>query len=351
MEFDPRIERYFDFELSEIEREEFLRELELNSELKTQFDLYSLVIEGIRSEGREELKEYIKSRVDEQSTTTQTNLWFYAAASVTVLLLGYFAIYKYVETGSFKESADYITLKDEKSDRVKFWKNKKLGKSILPDILFGNKSDSTNAENHWTDSLLAVYSEPNVETQAGVDADDTEIETTNPDYEVALDDQDKGTYEMNSRMSVSEGESAAPVMARPSASREKSKKSLASDTVELTRRTISTSRVVAIHLPGLSENVAPIGKSMPSNTQKVNPARFTIIQQEARNEKPAIECQGNNIFLINMGSESPLMYEIDGNFYLELGPKNIISIKLNVARVEKPKPITDKKIMDKIQPK
>jgi hypothetical protein len=108
---------------------------------------------------------------------------------------------------------------------------------------------------------------------------------------------------------------------------------------------------VAIHLPGLSENVATPEKSMPSSTQKSNPARFTIIQQEARNEKPAIECQGNNIFLINMGSESPLMYEIDGNLYLELGPKNIISIKLNVARVEKPKPITDKKIIDKIQPK
>ncbi len=349
MEFDPRIERYFDFELSDNEREEFLRELELNSELKAQFDLYSLIIEGIRSEGREELKEYIKSRVDEQSTTTQTNLWFYAAASVTVLLLGYFAIYKYVETGSLKESAEYITLKDEKSDRVKFWKNKKLGKSILPSILFGDKSDSTDAEKHWTDSLLAVYSEPTVESQTEVDADGTDIETVY--YEIAADDQDKGTYEMNSRMSVSEGESAAPVMARPDASRGKSKKSLASDSVELTRRTISTSRVVAIHLPGLSENLSTPEKSIPSSSQKVNPARFNIIQQEARNEKPAIECQGNNIFLINMGSESPLMYEIDGNLYLELGPQNIISIKLNVARVEKPKPITDKKIIDKIQPK
>jgi hypothetical protein len=351
MEFDPRIERYFDFELSDNEREEFLRELELNSELKAQFDLYSLIIEGIRSEGREELKEYIKSRVDEQSTTTQTNLWFYAAASVTVLLLGYFAIYKYVETGSLKESAEYITLKDEKSDRVKFWKNKKLGKSILPSILFGDKSDSTDAEKHWTDSLLAVYSEPTVESQKEVDADGTDIETVNPDNEIAADDQAQGSYEMNSRMSVSEGESAAPVMAKPGIARDKSKKNLASDTVELTRRTISTSRVVAIHLPGLSENLSSPEKSIPSSSQKYNPAKFTIIQQEARNEKPAIECQGNNIFLINMGSESPLMYEIDGKFYLELGTKNIISIKLNVTRVEKPKPITDKKIIDKIQPK
>ena len=163
-------------------------------------------------------------------------------------------------------------------------------------------------------------------------------------------------------MSISEGESAAPVMAKTSTSRDKSKK-ISTDTIEPVRRTISTSRVVAIHLPGLAENkarldegVAPSTPSTPSTTSKPNssklsPARFTIIQQEARNEKPAIECQGSNIFLINMGSESPLMYEIDGNYYLELGPKNIISIKLTVARLEQPKPITDKKIIDKIQPK
>ncbi|MCL9980452.1 MAG: hypothetical protein NBV77_03305 [Bacteroidia bacterium] len=361
MEFDPRIERYFDFELSDSEREEFLRELELNSELKTQFDLYSLIIEGIRSEGREELKEYIKSRVDEQSTTTQTNLWFYAAASVTVLLLGYFAIYKYVETGSLKESADYITLKDEKSDRVKFWKNKKLGKGILPEILFGDNNDSTKTENNWTDSLLAVYQEPTSTDEAQVEDDvyTATSETVDKDDKTTIEKSEEGTYEKNSRMSISEGESAAPVMAKTSTARDKSKK-ISTDTIELYRRTISTSRVVAIHLLGMQESKvrseesistsAPTLASKP-NSAKSSPARFTIIQQEARNEKPAIECQGNNIFLINMGSESPLMYEIDGNYYLELGPKNIISIKLNVARLEKPKPITDKKIIDKIQPK
>lgn len=361
MEFDPRIERYFDFELSESEREEFLRELELNADLKTQFDLYSLIIEGIRSEGREELKEYIKSRVNEESTTTQTNLWFYAAASVTVLLLGYFAIYKYVETGSLKESADYITLKDEKSDRVKFWKNKKFGKNILPEILFGGENrDTATDENNWTDSLLAVYQEPTTaEAQIEDDVYAATSETEDKDGEITVDESQEGTYEKNSRMSISEGESAAPVMAKPSISRDKSKKIL-TDTIEPNRRTISTSRVVAIHLPGMQEakvrsdesisTSAPTLASKPNSTKTVA-SRFSIIQQEARNEKPALECQGNNIFLINMGSESPLLYEIDGNYYLELGPKNIIAVKLNTARIERPKPITDKKIIDKIQPK
>lgn len=354
MEFDPRIERYFDFELSDTEREDFLRELELNAELKTQFDLYSLIIEGIRSEGREELKEYIKSRIEEQSTTTQTNLWFYAAASVTVLLLGYFAIYKYVETGSFKESAEYITLKDEKSERVKFWKNKKFGNSILPKILFGDRNDSTNAENHWTDSLLAVYTEPNAESQTSVENLEGNLESIENDDE-ASEKMVEGSYELNTRMSVSEAESAAPVMARPSATRDdkllKKSNSTSSDTVEISRRTISTSRVVQIHLPGQTEAATPASKSAPITKQKVVPERFNIIQQEARNEKPAVECDGKNIYLINMGSESPLLYEIDGNYYLELGPKNIIAIKLNVPRLEKPKPITDKKIIEKIQPK
>jgi len=356
MEFDPRIERYFDFDLNETERSEFLRELELNSELKTQFDLYTLLIEGIESEGRSELKEYIKSRVEEQSTTTQTNLWFYAAASVTVLLLGYFAIYKYLETGSFKESAEYITLKDEKSDRVKFWKNKKLGRRLLPNILFGDKTDSAEIKQHWTDSLLAVYRNTDEIINESPSESTIEYDDVSAD-DIAVNDptqSNQKTLGKNPNTRVSAAESAAPIMV--------------TDTlVNLDRRTISTSKLVAIHLRGNMElkgnNEVDALPQAPKVASKVSPAtesavkpktiqnRFTIIQQEAYKEKPAIEIKESTIYLINLGSEYPLLYEIDGNYYLELGPNNIIAIKTNVSRIEKPKPITDKKIIEKIQPK
>lgn len=145
-EIDERIIRYYDHEMSETEVKDFLAVLEENSELKSQWEFYGNLIEGIKSEGALELKEYIKEHVKTEEIEQQSNLWMYAAASVAFLLLSYFAIYSYLETGNIKEAAEIITLKDEKSDKFKFWKK---NKSKYPLTI----EDSAR---YYQDSLIAL---------------------------------------------------------------------------------------------------------------------------------------------------------------------------------------------------
>ena len=145
-EIDERIIRYYDHEMSETEVKDFLAVLEGNPELKSQWEFYGDIIEGIKSEGALELKEYIKEHVKTEEIEQQSNLWMYAAASVAFLLLSYFAIYSYLETGNIKEAAEIITLKDEKSDKFKFWKK---NKSKYPLTI----EDSAR---YYQDSLLAL---------------------------------------------------------------------------------------------------------------------------------------------------------------------------------------------------
>lgn len=145
-DIDPRIIDYYDGNLSPEENAKFISELNENADLKRDWTFYGQVIEGIKSEGALELKEYIKEHVKHEALESQSNLWMYAAASVTFLLLSYFAIYSYLETGNIKEAAEIITLKDEKSDKFKFWKKNKSKYPL-------NTEDSAR---YYQDSLLAL---------------------------------------------------------------------------------------------------------------------------------------------------------------------------------------------------
>ena len=76
------------------------------------------MIEGIRSEGAIELKDYIKAHIKTEEIEEQSNLWMYAAASITFLLFSYFAIYSYLETGNIKDAAEIITFKGQKIEQI-----------------------------------------------------------------------------------------------------------------------------------------------------------------------------------------------------------------------------------------
>lgn len=151
-EIDERIIRFYDQEMSEEESNRFLSDLELDADLKIQWEFYGRLIEGIKSEGALELKEYIKDHVKTEEIKEQSNIWMYAAASVTFLLLSYFAIYSYLETGNIKDAAEIITLKDEKSDKFKFWKTDK-SKTVR------TVKDSAK---YYKDSLLALEQSRNL---------------------------------------------------------------------------------------------------------------------------------------------------------------------------------------------
>ena len=103
---EERIWAYYDGMMSTEEKEDFLKEIESNEALKQEWELYGKVIEGIQSEGEKELRDYIKSRVQRDENISESNLWFYAAATVTVLVLGYFVVYSLVTTNSIQEASE-----------------------------------------------------------------------------------------------------------------------------------------------------------------------------------------------------------------------------------------------------
>lgn len=104
---DPRIQQYIDNEMSELERTTFEKELESFPEIQEYIAFKKFIIEGIQSEGDEELKEYIRTRVQDEGSENQTNLWLYAVATVTVVLVSYFFIIQYIKPEASKRRRKY----------------------------------------------------------------------------------------------------------------------------------------------------------------------------------------------------------------------------------------------------
>ena len=122
MNREDQIIEYLEGNLSKSEAIAFEAKIAADEELKNDVELFKKVIQGIENKGAEELKEYLQKRLNEPEIRTNSRAWMYAAASVSILLLGYVAIFKYTQTGSIQKTTDFITLKDKSMNRLKFWK-------------------------------------------------------------------------------------------------------------------------------------------------------------------------------------------------------------------------------------
>lgn len=93
---DPKIDAYLNGELSESERIAFENEAKLSPETWEHIQFQQFMIEGIRTEGAAELKDFIANRIteDEQNETTRSGLWWSIAATLVVLLVGLVINYK-----------------------------------------------------------------------------------------------------------------------------------------------------------------------------------------------------------------------------------------------------------------
>ncbi len=350
-EIDPRILNFFDQELSEQERALFLSELETDENLKRDFQLYSLVIEGIKSEGAEELKEYIKTRVASENTETKTYTWLYAAASAAVLIVGYFAIFKYLETGSLKATKDYITLNDEKASKFKFW-NKQKAPAKLQGI--------TKPYSSYEDSLRMLSEEDDL---------------------YAIEEQDNygiSNMEPSSVIQESETRDAAVENANPEI--EKSAVSnkeilLAQQTVipiqlyTMERNSVSPAPTAAgIEYKTKAKSAAPVAKKMEtmsdtvsavkpnetfgkSATIKNNRYLVSLFETYSREEMIVVRKDGNlmHVMIYNIAANNPLLYIVNEELYLELGLEKIYKIPNSAQKIINPKPITDKKIIKLIK--
>ena len=183
---DPRIELFIDNKMSEDERMLFLQEMENDAELKNTVLFKQFIIEGIKSEGDEELKEYIKSRVQDESEENQTNLWLYAVATVTVVLVSYFFIIQYIKTGSLQEATEILALNKQSNSGSKSKQN--YSPNYIPPTI---QADSTT---FYADSSLALLDE---NTPQDVDAN---LEESDKESSPTMSDSKGNTAEKDKSM-------------------------------------------------------------------------------------------------------------------------------------------------------
>jgi hypothetical protein len=398
-----RILAYLDHEMAVDERIQFENEIESNPELKADFEFYRTLILGIESEGQEELKEYIRSRVNEESTETKTNLWVYAAATVTILMVGYVAIYQYTKTGSLQPAKDFISLSKESGEKVKFWKKNRNPNSsnelaesdtILMYTLdsLGNPIDSESSTNSNSVAVLGedISGMSDVASPTIEDRDGTEIlendnkissgkkSSADAGYRgfdkiensgVTTEDQTatkpavsvspnlkKSTDLSTNRYKTKEKVAPSSVKSKVAASVDINEQATAVATIpKMDPSSIHFVRKVSLVPVLLGSNTNVSENTLSSADKKL---RFTVSFFEwdngskLRSSSFKIYKNKGSIYidLYNLSGENPLIYHIDSDFFLELGPNLIYNIPSVIpSDISNPTPIKNKQIIKLIQ--
>ena len=356
---DPRIDLFIDNEMSEDERLLFLQEMENDAELKSKVLFKQFIIEGIKSEGDEELKEYIRSRVQDESEENQTNLWLYAVATVTVVLVSYFFIIQYIKTGSIKEATEILALNKQSNSESKGKQNYNQEAYLAPIIV----EDSTDI---YADSTLAVLDESKQSDdvtnsqESDIDAAPTmsnsKENTTEGEKSMTPDISNGNTYQWSFG---DDSKYVKNVVLVPIHLTE----ALAANESMMDKQPMTTRAKIASNYKSkkeasINEQAMAVQNdsisTFETKPKSVNTvSKFSVVFVDAKTPKQSIEIADKKgiftIVLSNFSSENPLIYQLNGKYYIELGPKTIYSIPLSSIKIDSPKPITDKAIIKAIQ--
>lgn len=356
---DPRIDQFIDNEMSEKERLDFIQEMENDAELKSSVLFKQFVIEGIKSEGDEELKEYIRSRVQDESEENQTNLWLYAVATVTVVLVSYFFIVQYIKTGSLKEATEILALNKQpnsESKRKQKYNQEAYEAPIIVEDSTAIYADSTLAvidESKEGDDVSNLQESEIVMAPTTVDLQGKSEENFNSS---AAETQKNGTYQWSfgddSRyvknvvlvpIKLTESYAANEPMADKQPMVAKAK----------IATSYKTKKEASNNEPAMAVQLDSVSVVENKSKSVTNVSKFSVVFIDTKTPKQSIEISDKKgsytIILSNFSSENPLIYQFNGKYYIELGPKVIYSIPLNTTKIDSPKPITDKAIIKAIQ--
>ncbi len=356
---DPRIDQFIDNEMSEGERILFLQEMENNSELKRTVLFKQFIIEGIKSEGDEELKEYIRSRVQDQSEENQTNLWLYAVATVTVVLISYFFIIQYIKTGSIKEATEILAL--NKRSNLESKGKQKYDQEAYEAPVFVNDSTAI-----YADSTLAVIDQSKLtddvtnlqesDMAAVPEMSDSKGNTIESDKSMAPAISNDNTYQwtFGDDSRIAKNVILVPI---------KLTEAYAGNESRMDKQPIMAKAKIAANYKSKKEAInneqgssvqydsVTSAESKPKSVANIS--KFSVLFIETKSPKQSLEIsdkKGNyTIVLSNFSSENPLIYQLNGKYFIELGPKIIYSIPLSSIKIDSPKPITDKAIIKAIQ--
>lgn len=348
---DPRIQQYIDNEMSELERTTFEKELESFPEIQEYIAFKKFIIEGIQSEGDEELKEYIRTRVQDEGSENQTNLWLYAVATVTVVLVSYFFIIQYIKTGSIKEASKVLVLNEPSLQKEKYKTNKP---SYVPNSL---QFDSSVAVYDSTSAVIAMNENDAIELDVPEKGEAMSPEAPSVAYQWDFGDSRKD-LNLNKEDNIVHQSNLVPIklaMNTMAASEDFEEKMPAtvgkmSRKVELKSKTETSFKDKSISV----QDTVSSSNNHNTESKKHTPIRkFSLYFIQNTSDKPTLEVvykDGTAILkLLNLDSENPLVYFINDKYYLELGSKMIYFIPQNNTKLILPKPITDKALIKAIQ--
>ncbi len=374
MNREDQIIEYLEGNLSKDDKIAFESELADDKELKNKVELYKKVIAGIESEGAEELKEYLQQRLSEPELKKNSRAWMYAAATVSVLLLGYVAIFKYIQTGSIKETKDYITLKDESMNRLKFWKKSKSKEE-------SKYTSQTQTRSPYLDSIemldeaMAIYNNDDLKIAPEEEAAEENISdealtltegvatTNNIDF-INSDKRSDTIVSLQENLIASI--TVKPIslnLETPLKKREildiesdagrvvnttQESSVVKTNTNRLSAKEETTSKSTKDKENSEAKNKLPkvaTKISKTTNRKIISLVKIDLVRTD-ENKQIIIEQWENNLKLklINISGENPLVYHIGEKYYLQI-QKNIYELKGITSRTEDPKLVEDNNII------
>ena len=346
---DPRIQLYIDNEMSELERTTFEKELESFPEIQEYIAFKKFIIEGIQSEGDEELKEYIRTRVEDEGSENQTNLWLYAVATVTVVLVSYFFIIQYIKTGSIQEASKVLVLNEPSLQKEKYKTNKP---SYVPNSL---QFDSSIAVYDSTSAVIAMNENDAIELDVPEKGEAMSPEPPSVAYQWDFGDSRKD-LNLNKEDNIVHQSNLVPIKLAMNTMTADQEEKMPAAMGKTSRNLDLKSKKETSFRDKSAPAQDTLALSNNHNTEIKKPTqirKFSLYFIQNTTDKPTLEVaykDGNAILkLLNLDSENPLVYLINDKYYLELGSKMIYFIPQNNTKLILPKPITDKALIKAIQ--
>lgn len=336
MNREDQIIEYLEGNLSKSEAIAFEAKIAADEELKNDVELFKKVIQGIENEGAEELKEYLQKRLNEPEIRTNSRAWMYAAASVSILLLGYVAIFKYTQTGSIQKTTDYITLKDKSMNRLKFWKKSNQSDASESSIIKEKRSpylDSIKmleeaeliAVNKDKDYIISPEEEPVSESLI----DEKNIPVQNLTSNRLSNDESMDTDTVIFYETLIASINVKPINLKLESS--SLVKEIEREAIEQTTNSVLSSKVQkeskvrasSVEKNKLKETNSPtkdvLDKTKKSDFNKIESVTIDLFKTD-ENKQMIIETWGPKLKLklINISGENPLIYRIDNYYYLQI---------------------------------
>ena len=356
---DPRIEQYFNFELTPEEEVAFLEEAKENPEVWEHIQFMKWMVDGIQEDGKDELKTFIANRIAEEKEESSGKFWYAAAAVVVTLVVSTIIAWPYLQQSKMSEIA--ISSNNEKFA---------TDSTIAMNEEGGNAASQLQKNYSAADSSIASYIAPNEENADDRAADGIEYrdETAPADNNIDVENDVNSMQENEDKMAKplpaqlgraehepisSEGITALKTKAKAMSKASGFAAELGNSSLKLDGQIITSYSVAVIEKHGTSAFLSQADSVNFNNDPYRNhyPLKMKVIllrgsKASSKNNRPSYQIiwnaitQQTDLYLQDFGDQSSLVYRLDSrNLYLEIQG---IYYALNLKEgIQEPKKIND----------